>query len=77
MALKPHHLGLSILVLAVVLAATLALRHHLPGRPGDRAIPDRQVFDRSVLVADLDAAGLHLGDAAHVRIFKREKRLEL
>lgn len=77
MALKPHHLGLGLLILAVVLAAAFAWRHQLPVRPGDKAIPDRQVFDRTMLVADLKTAGFRLGDAAHVRIFKREKRLEV
>lgn len=34
-------------------------------------------FDRQRLMADLGAAGLALGDGAHVRIFKREAVLEL
>lgn len=34
-------------------------------------------FDRAPLLRDLKAAGFALGDAAFVRIFKRESRLEL
>jgi murein L,D-transpeptidase YafK len=34
-------------------------------------------FDRAPLRADLAAAGLALGEPAYVRIFKREKRLEI
>lgn len=34
-------------------------------------------IDRARLQHDLSAGGFALGDAAHVRIFKREKRLEL
>lgn len=45
---------------------------------GDRIIPDAIArFDRTPLVADLEAAGFALGQPAHVRIFKREKRLEV
>jgi murein L,D-transpeptidase YafK len=45
---------------------------------GDRTILDYVPrYDRTALVADLDAAGFALGAPAHVRIFKREKRLEL
>jgi murein L,D-transpeptidase YafK len=45
---------------------------------GDCIIAERgQRFDRSKLVADLGAAGFALGDPAHVRILKREKRLEV
>lgn len=36
-----------------------------------------QVFDRTPLVADLQRDGFALGDQAHVRIYKRERRLEL
>lgn len=45
---------------------------------GDRIIPDYLPrYDRAPLVADLEAAGFALGSPAHVRIFKREKRLEV
>lgn len=45
---------------------------------GDRLISERQPqFDRDRLRADLLAEGFVLGDEAHVRIFKREKRLDL
>ena len=45
---------------------------------GDRLISEREAhFDRERLGADLVAAGFVLGDAAHIRIFKRERQLEL
>lgn len=45
---------------------------------GDRFISERTPrFDRDRLRADLVADGFVLGDKAHIRIFKREKRLEL
>ena len=45
---------------------------------GDRIIADYTPrFDRAPLVADLEAAGFALGMPAHVRIFKRERRLEI
>lgn len=44
----------------------------------DRIIPDYMPrYDRAPLVADLEASGFVLGGPAHVRIFKREKRLEV
>ncbi|MEQ1770134.1 MAG: 2-dehydro-3-deoxyphosphooctonate aldolase [Devosia sp.] len=44
----------------------------------DRAITeDEPRFDRTQLRADLVTAGFTLGDPAHVRIYKRERRLEL
>lgn len=50
----------------------------LPHWLGDRFISARDPqFDREGLRADLVAAGFVLGDEAHIRIFKREKRLEL
>jgi murein L,D-transpeptidase YafK len=50
----------------------------LPHWLGDRFISERDPqFDREGLRADLVAAGFVLGDAAHIRVFKREKRLEL
>lgn len=45
---------------------------------GDRIITDHTPkFDRSRLRADLLAAGFAMGDPVHVRIFKRERRLEV
>jgi len=49
---------------------------YLSGRHGGPPITD-PIFDRSRLNADLATAGFGLGDAAHVRIFKQEHRLEL
>ena len=78
MAIRPHHLVLVAVALiglgTIGLAAYRYLGHH---RPEARSIPERQVFDRSALYAELDDAGFTLGAPAHVRIFKREKRLEL
>src|SRR4051794_5375397 len=46
--------------------------------PGDERISDiAPNFDRMALHGELDAKGFALGDAAHVRIYKREKLLEL
>ena len=39
--------------------------------------PQRREYDRSNLVADLGRAGFKLGDQAFIRIFKRERRLEV
>ncbi len=47
---------------------------HMP--PPETKVSD-VTFDRSALKQQLADAGLRLGDEAHVRIFKREKRLEL
>jgi murein L,D-transpeptidase YafK len=45
---------------------------------GDRIISDQEPrFDRSRLRAELVAAGFVLGDPAHIRIFKQERRLEV
>jgi murein L,D-transpeptidase YafK len=45
---------------------------------GDRIISDHEPkFDRSRLRAELAQAGFVLGDPAHVRIFKQERRLEV
>ncbi|WP_375452642.1 murein L,D-transpeptidase family protein [uncultured Devosia sp.] len=41
------------------------------------AAPAPIIYDRTQLLADLDAAGFTLGDPAFIRIFKRERRLEV
>ena len=50
-------------------------------QPGPQGYPglteDRMVFDRTALVADLNRAGFSLGAPAYIRIFKRERRLEV
>ncbi len=77
MRLRAPHLGIGLmLVLGVVAAASFILRSGSPRR-GEPAIAERRVFDRTQLVADLSAAGLALGAPAHVRIYKRERRLEV
>lgn len=76
----PKSRGLAIAVALVV--AGLAAWPLIEGRferwlkePAITSTP-RQ-FDRTALRADLAAAGFKLGDAAHIRIFKAEHRLEL
>lgn len=45
---------------------------------GDRIIAEQAPeFDRAALSADLGAAGFAMGDPVHIRIFKRERRLEV
>ena len=45
---------------------------------GDRIIAEKEPrFDRARLGADLGEAGFALGDPVHIRIFKRERRLEV
>ena len=77
MAFRPHHLVIVAVALiglgTVGLATYRYLGHHRP----EARIPERQVFDRTALYAELTDAGFRLGAPAHVRIFKREKRLEL
>ena len=78
MAIRPHHLlvvAVALIGLGTIGLATYRyLGHHWPEA---FSIPERKVFDRSALFAELDTAGFRPGAAAHVRIFKREKRLEL
>ena len=66
--------ALAIVVVTAALVLLLGVRHM-----SRMTAPDDtpQVYDRSALVAALGAAGHRLGDPAHVRIFKRERRLEL
>jgi len=78
MAIRPHHLVVVAVALLGLGTVGLATYRYLgQHRPEARSIPDRQVFDRSALIAELGDAGFRLGASAHVRIFKREKRLEL
>ncbi|MDB5540026.1 MAG: hypothetical protein JWQ89_1753 [Devosia sp.] len=58
-------------------AAVFVGRFVLTERSGVRDIVTERVYDRTQFVAELKAAGFALGDAAHVRIFKREHKLEL
>lgn len=45
---------------------------------GDMIIAEREPrFDRTQLAADLVAAGFTMGDPVHIRILKRERRLEV
>jgi murein L,D-transpeptidase YafK len=67
------------LVLLAFIAVSLPLMVRQMAGPsrGDNTMSDRSVFDRTALMADLRLAGFSLGDAAHIRIFKRERRLEV
>lgn len=73
---------LGLAALAFIAIGLPAIVSHLASQPISVApsmpstSPQRQ-FDRTALVADLDTAGLSLGNAALVRIFKRERRLEV
>jgi len=77
MALRPHHLVVLAVALIGLGTVGLATYRYLGHRPEARSIPEVQVFDRRTLYAELGAAGFRLGAPAHIRIFKREKRLEL
>lgn len=70
------HFGAFIALGIFVVAAVLIGRFALTER-GDRPIRTERVYDRTQFVADLSAAGFALGDEAHVRIYKREHKLEL
>ena len=72
-----------LLVLGLIVVAVLALPQSL-GYPSlvswlkDRVmIPQDQAFDRPRLATDLASAGFAMGNEVHLRIFKREKRLEV
>ncbi len=79
--LPPFAIGLAIVgvLFAVGIAWPLtqgypSLLHWL----GDRMMAAQEPrFDRSRLYADLGAAGFAMGDPVHIRILKREKRLEV
>ncbi len=78
MALRPHHLVvIAVALIGLGTAGFAAYRYLGRHQPEARTIPERQVFDRTALHAELDDAGFSLGASAHVRIFKRESRLEL
>ena len=76
---RPAALRLAIgLAIAIALgAAFLVAQRPNVTQPETAQAGLRQVFDRTLLVAELDRASFALGDQAHVRIFKRERRLEL
>lgn len=78
MAIRPQHLVvLAVALIGLGTVGLAAYRYVGQQRPEARAIPERQVFDRTSLHAELAEAGFALGAPAHVRIFKRESRLEL
>jgi len=71
-----------LVLLGLLGAASLALpfKRHVVDRlirTEQRAVRPEGPFDRKPLLADLERAGLKLGNPAFVRIFKREARLEL
>lgn len=75
MRVRRSHLGLAVALCGLAVAVLLLGRLALTERPGDETID--QVSHRNALVADLGAAGFALGNPAHVRIYKRERKLEL
>ncbi len=76
---RPVALRLAIgLAVMVALGAALLTDHRSTQTQPIREEAKRsKVFDRTQLVADLDRAGFAMGDQAHIRIYKRERRLEL
>jgi murein L,D-transpeptidase YafK len=75
---KPVGSRLWVLLGLVVVAVGLPfLVNHMPTPPSPPTPKIEPVYDRSVLVADLETAGFALGNPAFIRIFKREKRLEV
>jgi murein L,D-transpeptidase YafK len=70
-------LAIALAILAVLGSAFLVIERSRTAQPVRQEARTPQVFDRTLFVAALDRAGFALGDKAHVRIFKRERRLEL
>jgi murein L,D-transpeptidase YafK len=76
-ALTAFAAGLCLVGLMAVVGLVWPVASGYLGLPrGDRPITEPQ-FDRTRLHADLAQAGFAMGNEAHVRIFKREHRLEL
>lgn len=71
------HLGMVVAIGVFLVAAILVGRFVLSERTGVRDIVTERVYDRTQFLAELKTAGFALGDAAHVRIYKREHKLEL
>lgn len=66
-------IALGVFLVAVVLVGRFALTE----RSGVPDIVTERLYDRTQFVAELKSSGFSLGDAAHVRIYKREHKLEL
>lgn len=79
--LRPFGIGLAVIGLLWFVGIAWLLSEGYPSLLhwlGDRVIAKQEPrFDREQLRTDLAAAGFGLGDPAHIRIFKQEKRLEL
>lgn len=79
--LKPVAIGLALVAALWFFGIAWPLSEGYPSLLhwlGDRIIADQEPrFDREQLRHDLVAAGFALGDDAHVRIYKREHRLEV
>lgn len=65
-----------LIVVMVIVAMVGVAVLGLATKKGSAPVQEPQ-FDRAQLVADLAAAGHALGDAVHIRILKRERRLEV
>ena len=70
-------LAIGLAILVALGSAFLVTERRNVTQPEKEQAETRQVFDRTLFVAELDRAGFALGDQAHVRIFKRERWLEL
>lgn len=74
---RSHHFGVVVVLAVFAIAALLVARMVVTEWRGDGIIEAERTYDRNVLAADLEAAGMAFGNAAHVRIYKRERKLEL
>jgi murein L,D-transpeptidase YafK len=79
--LRPVAIGLAVAAACWIVGIALPMTQGYPSLLhwlGDRIIADEAPkFDREALRTDLVAAGFAMGDPVHVRIFKRERRLEV
>jgi murein L,D-transpeptidase YafK len=79
--LRPIVIGLAVAAACVIGGVVLPITQGYPTLLhwlGDRIIADDEpIFDREQLGTDLVEAGFAMGDPVHVRIFKRERRLEV
>ena len=71
--------GLALLAIGVPMLMRVAPQSPVQAEAQESDVESAKspLFDRTVLMADLGRSGFTLGDPAFVRIFKREKRLEI
>lgn len=79
--MRPFLVGLAVVAGLFVVGIGWPLTQGYPSllhMLGDRIIAEQEPrFDRARLRADLAQAGFTMGDPVHIRIFKRERRLEV